>query len=76
MLESMKVREKYSSNHGIWIPLAGNPDRVFHLWAYRDLAHRSQARAGVAKEPGWKAYTEAIIPMLREMRSTVLLPAA
>ena len=75
MLQSMQVRERYSPNVAIWVPLAGNPDRVLHLWAYRDLVHRDEARAGVAQEPAWKTYTEAIVPLLKAMHSTVLRPA-
>lgn len=75
MLGVSPVRQRYSANVGIWTPLGGDPDRVLHLWAYRDLAHRSEARAGVAKEPVWKPYLDAIIPLLREMHSTLLMPA-
>ena len=75
MLGAMPVRQRYSVNVCVWTPLHGDMDRVIHLWAYRDLAHRSEARAGVAREPGWKPYTDAIVPLLREMQSTLLLPA-
>jgi hypothetical protein len=75
MLSALPVRERYSANVGVWTPLSGDPDRVIHLWAYRDLSHRDEVRARVAQEPSWKQYGEAIVPLLREMMATVLIPA-
>ena len=74
MKKVMPVREKHSPNLGIWTPLTGSPDRIVHLWAYRDLAHRTEARAGVAKEPEWKTYLDKIMPLLRSMTSMLLMP--
>ncbi|MES2537243.1 MAG: NIPSNAP family protein [Pseudomonadota bacterium] len=75
MLAAMPVRERHSANVGIWLPLSGDADRIFHMWSYRDLAHRAEVRAAVGKEAGWQAYLEAVMPLLRQMNSTLLTPA-
>ena len=74
MLEAIKGREKYSPNLGIWVPLSGDVNRVFHISAYRDLQHRDAARAESARDPDWMRYLNTVMPMLRQMRNSLLLP--
>ena len=47
LMAVMPVREKHSLPFGIWRQVSGPIDRIVHLWPYRDLAHRNEARAGV-----------------------------
>jgi hypothetical protein len=74
MLEVMPARERHSMNVGVWIPTDGEADRIFHMWAYRDLAHRAEVRADVAQEPYWRDYVAAITPLLRKQTSILLSP--
>lgn len=74
MLEALPFRERHSPNVCVWVPLSGDPDRVLHLWGYRDFAHRGEARAAAMREPAWQAYLKAIVPLLGEMNSTILRP--
>ena len=46
--KAMSVRERHSKNVCIWITDTGQPNEVSHLWAYKDLNHRAEARAAAA----------------------------
>jgi hypothetical protein len=75
MLDILPLREKYSINMGVWAPLTGDINQLVHMWAYRDLAHRTAVRGGIAKEPEWKAYLDVIFPLITRMQCTILMPA-
>jgi len=72
MVGVMPVREKYHRNFGLWGPLAGDLDRVFHLWLYHDLEHRASVRAQCAREPEWQSYLERTVPLTKSMHSALL----
>lgn len=72
----MPTREKYSKNVGLWETQAGQLNEVVHLWAYRDLNERAAVRARVLQDPEWQAFLAKSAPLLLEMRSIVLNPAA
>ena len=71
----MPVREKYSKIVGLWVTEAGQPNEVCHIWAYPDLNARAAARADAMKDPGWQEFLKSA-PLLEEMHSTIMLPAA
>ena len=73
---AMEHREKYSKIVGLWQTEAGQPNEVCHIWAYKDLATRMEARAGAAADPGWQAFLKEGGPLIEEMWSTLMLPAA
>ena len=74
--EIMPMREEFSKNVGAWITEAGQPNEVSHLWAYPSVDARSERRAAVAADPRWKEFLGRAGPLLEEMHSTILLPAA
>lgn len=76
MAKTLPVREKYSKIVGLWITEAGQPNEVCHIWAYDDLNHRAQVRAEATKDPAWQAFLKESAPLLDEMHSTIMLPAA
>ena len=76
IMEAMPIREKYSKPVGLWISEAGQPNEVVHIWAYPDLNARAAARAAATADPGWQAFLKKTAPLLEEMSSTVMLPAA
>jgi hypothetical protein len=76
IMEAMPVREKYSKPVGLWISEAGQPNEVVHIWAYADLNARAAARAAAVADPGWQAFLKKGGPLLDEMSSTIMLPAA
>lgn len=69
----MPAREKYSKNVGLWAA-ANDFDCVFHLWVYRDLAERVEARGRAVADSDWKEFLGKAGPLLREMASTLLIP--
>jgi len=76
MLKILPFRERYSANVGVFLPESGNLDQIVHMWAYRDLRHRSEVRGGLAKQPEWQEYLKVIFPLIDQMHCTMLLPAA
>jgi NIPSNAP len=76
MAKTLPVREKYSKIVGLWITEAGQPNEACHIWAYKDLNHRAQVRAEAGKDPEWQAFLKEGAPLLDELHSTIMLPAA
>jgi NIPSNAP len=72
LMAVMPIRQQYSSPFGVWRQRFGSDDRIVHLWPYRDLAHRTEVRAAVAKEPEWQAFVEKAFAMLVKQRSSLL----
>jgi len=73
---ALEVRERYSRMVGLWITEAGQPNEVCHIWAYPDLNARAQVRAAAVADPVWQRFLADSAPLLDEMHSTVMLPAA
>jgi len=67
-------REKYSPLVCLWQTDIGQLNEVVHLWAYRDLNHRAEARAGSSEDAGWREFTSQGRQLLVEQRSVLLLP--
>jgi hypothetical protein len=72
---ALPAREKYSRIVGLWQTEAGQPNEVCHIWAYRSLDARAEARAGALKDPAWQEFLGKSAPLLEEMHSTIMLPA-
>ncbi|WP_114284280.1 NIPSNAP family protein [Candidatus Halocynthiibacter alkanivorans] len=50
--------------------------QLIHLWAYKDLAERSERRAKLVADPRWKAYVPKIRPFMISQENKILIPAA
>lgn len=72
--DALPHREKYSKLAGLWHAEAGQPNEVSHLWAYRDLNARVEARAGAARDEDWRAFLKKGGPYLVEMNNVLLMP--
>ena len=72
--DALPHREKYSKLAGLWHAEAGQPNEVSHLWAYRDLNARVEARAGAAQDENWRAFLKKGGPYLVEMNNVLLMP--
>ena len=53
----------------------GPLNQVIHLWAYEDLAERTERRARLVADPRWKAYAAKVRPMVLRQENKLLLPA-
>ena len=73
--QAMPAREKYSQNICLWQTEAENPNEVSHMWVYDDLNQRAQARADANSDPDWQSFLKKSGSMLKEMESTLLIPA-
>ena len=71
---ALPTREKYSRIVALWTTEVGPLNQAVHLWAYRDLNHRAEARAAAARDPDWQAFVAKATPLLAEMYATILLP--
>lgn len=54
----------------------GELNQVVHLWAYEDLKERSERRAQLLADPGFKAYVQKMLPLLVKQESRILSPTA
>jgi len=71
-----EIRVKHSKCVGYWTTEVGELNQVVHLWEYEDFAHRSEARAALAKDKDWR---RDYLPEARKchilQESTVLIPS-
>lgn len=74
MRDVLPAREKYSPNVGTWRARSGNPDRILHMWAYRDLVERDGLRPAINADPAWQQYVSAVTPLIADMESILLAP--
>jgi hypothetical protein len=65
-----------SKNVGLWQTEMGQLNEVVHLWAYQDLNERAAVRGKVMQDPQWQAFLAQGYPLLLEMKSIILSPAA
>ena len=74
--EAMPIRERYSKNLGMWLGESPQPNQCCHLWVYKDLKERAEARAKVSADKDWQGFLAKNVGMLQDMHATVLLPTA
>src|SRR5258705_408078 len=71
-----KIRgDKYGKQEGFWFTEFGTLNQLVHLWSFRDLKDRAEARARLAKEPAWQDFLGKANPLLAHMQAIVLMPA-
>jgi hypothetical protein len=54
----------------------GPLNQIVHLWAYRDLAERTERRARLGADAGWQAYVKKIRPLIVHQENKLLVPAS
>ncbi|MGH7389127.1 MAG: NIPSNAP family protein [Candidatus Rokuibacteriota bacterium] len=70
----MPAREKYMRRVGLWQTDLGPLNEVVHLWVFRDLKERAEARARLGQDPAWQKFVAASVPLLAHMQAAVLMP--
>jgi hypothetical protein len=73
---ALPARERHSKIVGLWTTEAGQPNEVCHIWSYPDLNTRQTARAGSSQDKDWQAFLKEGGPLLEELHSLIMLPAA
>ena len=72
----LPILKKYSTLIGFWYTEIGELNEVVHMWAYRDLNHRRDARAALFADPEWQTeFLPKARPLLFSMATKVLTPA-
>jgi hypothetical protein len=71
----LPVRDKYMRRIGVWQTEMGQLNEVVHMWVFRDLKERADARAALAQDAEWRGFLGRSGPLLAHMQATVLLPA-
>jgi hypothetical protein len=72
----MPTRDKYTRRVGLWQTQAGQLNEVVHMWAYRDLNDRRDARAKLGQDPAWQEFLGKSVSLLAHMQAIILNPAA
>jgi len=49
--------------------------QIVHMWAYKDLAERTERRAKLMADPRWKAYSKKTRPLQISQENKILIPA-
>ena len=53
----------------------GPLNQIVYMWAYDSLDERTQKRAELNADEGWKAYIAKIRPLILRMENKLLVPA-
>jgi hypothetical protein len=72
----MPTREKYMRRVGLWQTQMGQLNEVVHMWVFRDLNDRADARAKLGQDPAWQDFLGKSVPLLAHMQAIILNPAA
>ena len=77
-VSALPARTRHSPLVGLFRPLAGPADEVWHLWSYPGLDARMRARDAAAADPEWKAFLARSREqrLVQRMSYSILLPAA
>ncbi|RUZ72787.1 hypothetical protein EN943_29270 [Mesorhizobium sp. M7A.F.Ca.US.006.01.1.1] len=73
--QNIHLRLKYSPILGWFRPSEGDRERIVSFWPFPSLDARTAARAASRDDAGWLAYVDKVIPLLREQRNWILVPA-
>lgn len=71
----LPTREKYMRRVGVWTTEIGQLNEVVHMWVFKDLKERADARARLAQDPDWQKFLTLSVGLLAHMQAVVLLPA-
>lgn len=71
--EAIEYREKYSPLAACWYTEVGGLNRFYHVWPYRDLAHRERVREEARQSGHWPPGTREF---LVRQENKLLIPAA
>jgi hypothetical protein len=73
----MPIRgDRFGRLVGYWTTELGPLNQVLHIWEFADLAARTQARAGLARDERWvKEYLPVSTPFLQAQETMILVPA-
>jgi len=56
---------------GYYTTEIGDINQVVHLWAYKSLEERTERRAALLADPGFRAYAHKMLPLLQKQESRI-----
>lgn len=74
--QGLELRKKHIQPVGAWYSEIGDLNTVWHLWQYDSLDERVRLREASWNEPGFSEIVEMTLPLIRDMHSDLLVPAA
>lgn len=74
--EFLALYEKEGLPVGYFTTEVGNVNEIVHIWAYKDLADRTQRRAAMAADPAWQAYLQKSREFMKTMNNKILVPTS
>ena len=57
-----------------WFEQMGHLYTVHHLWNYKDMHTRKETREAAWRHPGWDENVSYTVPLIRKMKSRILVP--
>lgn len=60
---------------GYFFTEVGPLNQIVHLWAYEDLAERTERRRRLVADEGWQAYAKKIRALIVTQENKILTPA-
>ena len=75
MIIGLKTRKQYSLPVGFFYTLAGDMNRVFHLWRYDSHTHRADVINKAMKDPAWMEAVNGCNPLTERMEHLMLKPS-
>lgn len=73
--ENIHLRVQYSPILGWFRPSEGDRDRIVSFWPFSSLDARTSSRALSREDKAWLAYIDLVMPLLREQRNWIMVPA-
>jgi len=70
------INRRQSNNEAVggFFSEIGDLNVVHHLWAYEDLENRKSTRQAAWEKAGWDDTVYYTVPLIREMKSRILIP--
>lgn len=73
---AIPIISKYSTLVGFWYTEIGELNEIVHMWTYRDLNHRRDARQALFADPDWQnKFLPEARRLLTKMTTKILMPA-
>jgi hypothetical protein len=71
----LPTRARFMRRVGVWQTEIAQLNEVVHMWVFRDLQERAEARARLAQDPEWQTFIGKATPCLAHMQATILMPS-
>uniref|UniRef100_A0AC35TS65 NIPSNAP domain-containing protein n=1 Tax=Rhabditophanes sp. KR3021 TaxID=114890 RepID=A0AC35TS65_9BILA len=74
--KGITFRKDFQQDVGGFFVQTGQLYVVYHFWAYKGMTERNEIRKKTWSKPGWDQTVAYTVPLLKEMKSQILIPTA